>query len=119
MYNLADSLYVYQKEVEMRNKNRNWILIFGLIVLLLGSGVGCGKPTVTTYNNEAQGYSISYPVSWQSEVTEDAKIFVTKSPSILASVRVDVIDPVPAQQAAQRGVMAMGTGNEDFEIGRA
>ena len=100
----------------MSNKNRNWILIFGLIVLLLGSGIGCSKPTLTTYNNEAQGYSISYPVNWESEVTQDAKIFVIKSPSILASVRVDVIDPVPAQQAAQRWVMAMGTGNAEFAL---
>jgi hypothetical protein len=100
----------------MSNKYGNWILAFGLIVLLVSSGVACGKPTLTTYNNKAQSYSISYPVSWESEVTEDAKIFVVKSPSILASVRVDVIDPIPAQQAAQKWVMAMGTGNVDFAL---
>ncbi|MCJ7515439.1 MAG: hypothetical protein MUO89_05675 [Dehalococcoidia bacterium] len=100
----------------MSNNNRNWILLFGLVVLLLISGFGCGQPGFTIYNNDAQGYSISYPQSWASEVTKDAKIFLVKSPSILASVRVDVIDPMQAQQAAQKWVMAMGTGNVDFAL---
>lgn len=100
----------------MKNNKRYWLLLFGLIVLLLSSGVGCGPVGYTTYNNDSQGYSISYPQSWQSETTKDATIFVIKSPSILASVRVDVIGAMTAQQASQRWAMAMGTGNAEFAL---
>lgn len=96
--------------------NRHWILLFGLIVLLVSSGISCGTPGYTTYKNETQGYSISYPMNWTSEITNDAAIFVAKSPSHLASVRVDVIGAMSAQQAAQRWGMAMGTGSVDFAI---
>jgi len=91
-------------------------LLLGLIVPLLGSVDGCGQPGFTTYNNDTGGYRISYPINWESEVTKDGAILVIKSQSRLASVRVDVLDVMSAQQAAQRWVMAMGTGSEEFAL---
>jgi hypothetical protein len=100
----------------LRNNNRYWFFLLGLIVLLLSSSFGCGRAGYTTYNNDTQGYSISYPLNWDSEVTKDATIFIVKSPSHLASVRIDVIAAMSAQQAAQRWGMAMGTGNAEFAL---
>ena len=39
----------------MRNNKKHWVLLFGLIILLLSSAVGCGQPGFTTYKNDAQG----------------------------------------------------------------
>ena len=99
----------------MRN-NRNWVVFFILITLLLGSAVGCVQPGFTTYTNDEQGYSISYPMNWEEEISADSAIYIITSPSHFGSVRVDVIDPMPAQQVAQRWIMAMGTGSEDFAL---
>lgn len=115
-YNQAGSSNICHKEVRLRNNKKHWVLLFGLIILLLSSAVGCGQPGYTTYKNDTVGYSISYPLNWKSEVTEDGTRFFVKSSTLFASVRIDVIDVMPAQQAAQRWVMAMGTGSVDFAL---
>jgi hypothetical protein len=100
----------------VRKNKSYWFLLSGLIVLLLSSAIGCGQPGFTTYNNDVEGYSISHPLNWDAEIAKDSTILVLKSPTRLASVRIDVIDAMPAQQAAQRWVMAMGTGSADFAL---
>jgi hypothetical protein len=100
----------------VRNNKKYWFLLFGLVVLLLSSAAGCGQPGFTTYNNDVEGYSVSYPLNWEIEVAKDSTILILKSPTHLASVRIDVIGAMPAQQAAQRWVMAMGTGTSEFAL---
>ncbi len=95
----------------MRNCKRRWLPFFCLIlaVLWLSSAVACGKPGYIVYTNDKFGYAISYPYNWQLEVTEDATACVIKSPSRKASVRIDVTKTLPARDAANRWIMAMGT----------
>jgi len=93
-----------------------WFLLIGLVVLLSGAAVSCGQPGYTTYVNDVEGYSISYPLNWKAEVSKDSTVYIIKSPSSFGSVRIDVIGVMSAQQAAQRWVMAMGTGNADFAL---
>ena len=100
----------------MRNNRKYWFVIFSLITLMLTPLVACGQPGYTTYTNKEKGYSIRYPLNWQVEVTEDSTICVIKSPSRFASVRIDVIDAMPAQQAAQRWILAMGTAWAEFAV---
>jgi hypothetical protein len=101
----------------VRNNQRFWVLLLGLIVLLLSFVINsCGLGGYTTYKNEKAGYSISYPLSWSSQVSEDGKILFMQSKSRLASVRIDVFDVMTAQQAAQRWIIAMGTGSLDFAL---
>ena len=100
----------------MRINKKHWFLLFGLIVLVLSSAVGCGQPGFIKYTNELGGYSISHPLNWESEVTDDGNIFIATSPSRSASVRVDVISPMTAQEAAQRWGMAVGSGSLDFAL---
>jgi len=100
----------------VRNNKKHMVLLFGIIVLLLSSAAGCGQPGFTTYNNDVEGYSTSYPANWKAEVAKDATVFIIKSPSLFASVRVDVIGAMPAQEAAQRWIMAMGTGSTEFAL---
>jgi len=100
----------------VKHNKKYWFLLFGLVVLLLSSAAGCGQPGFTTYINDVEGYSLSYPLNWQSEISKDSTIYIIKSPSRLASVRIDVIDAMPAQEAAQRWVMAMGTGSVEFAL---
>jgi hypothetical protein len=91
-------------------KNKNcWFLLSGLIVLLISYAVGCGQPGFTTYNNDIEGYSISYPLSWKSEVSNDGTTFLITSPSRTASVMVYVAASMSAQDAAQRWLMSLGT----------
>jgi hypothetical protein len=115
-YNQGCLSNINHKEARVRNNKKYWVLLLGLIVLLLSSAVGCGQPGFTTYNNDVEGYTISYPLNWKAEVAKDATIFIIKSPSLFASVRVDVISVMPAQQAAQRWITAMGTGSLDFAL---
>jgi hypothetical protein len=100
----------------MRNRKKYWFLIAGFLVLFSGAAIGCGQPGYTTYTNDVGGYSFNYPLNWEAEVSADSAIYVIKSPSHLASVRIDVITTMSSQQAAQRWIMAMGTGNADFAL---
>ncbi len=100
----------------MRNSVKHWFSLLWVVVLLAGVVTACGQSGYTTYTNDVGGYSFKYPINWQSEISKDSLIYVVKSQSGLASVRIDVIGPMTAQDAAQRWVMAMGTGNVDFAL---
>ncbi len=92
-------------------------LLIGIAVAAIGAAVGCGQqPGFTTYINDIGGYSVSYPANWVGEISKDSTLYVIKSPSHLASVRIDVIMPMSAQSAAQRWIIAMGTGYSDFAL---
>lgn len=93
----------------MRNNKKYWFLLFGLIVLLLSSVAGCGQPGFTTYKNDVEGYSISYPLSWKSEVSTDGTTFLVTSPSRTGSVMIYVAASMSAQNAAQYWIMSLGT----------
>jgi hypothetical protein len=100
----------------VKNNKKHWVLLFGLIVLLLSSAVGCGQPGFTTYNNDMEGYNISYPLSWKTEISADSTVYSIRSPSLSATIRVEVRDVMPAQQAAQYWVMAMATHWVEFAL---
>jgi hypothetical protein len=100
----------------MKKSKKYWFLLAGFLVLISVAVIGCGQPGFTTYTSDVGGYSISYPINWQAETTKDSKVYVIMSPSHFASVRIDVIDAMAAQQAAQRWIVAMGTGNQDFAL---
>lgn len=100
----------------MKNSKKYWFLLLGLIALMSGAAIACTQPGFATYTNDTGGYSIDYPLNWQAETSKDSSIYIIKSPSHLASVRIDVIGPMSAQQAAQRWLTAMGTGNADFAL---
>jgi hypothetical protein len=93
----------------VKNHKKYCVLFFGVIVLLLGFAAGCGQQGFTPYNNDVEGYSVSYPLSWKSEVSKDGSTFLTASPSRTASVMVYVATPMAAQDAAQRWIMSLGT----------
>ena len=93
----------------MRNNRKHWILLFGLIIPLLGSVVGCGQPGFTTYNNDVEGYSISYPLNWKVEVSKDGTTCLITSPSRTASLMIYVAASMAAQDAAQRWLISLGT----------
>ena len=100
----------------MRNNKEYWILLVGMVTLLAGVVSGCGQPGYATYTNDAGGYTFSYPQNWKAEVSKDNMIYVIKSPTGFASIRIDVLSGLSAQDAAQRWVVAMGTGNADFAL---
>jgi hypothetical protein len=100
----------------MSNSKKYWFFLAGLLMLISGVAISCGQSGYTTYTNDVGGYSISYPINWQAEITQDSKIYVIKSPSHFASVRIDVIDAMSSQQAAQLWITAMGSGNQDFAL---
>ena len=93
----------------MRNNKKHWVLLFGLIIILLSSAVGCGQPGFTTYNNDVEGYSISYPLNWKVEVSEDGTRCLITSPTRTGSIMIDVEAPMTAKDAATRWTMSLGT----------
>jgi len=100
----------------MSSSKKYLLLVFGLAVLTIGGAIGCGQPGFTTYTNDVEGYSVSYPENWVAEISKDSTIYIIKSPSRYASMRIDVIGTMSAQQAAQRWITAMGTGSLDFAL---
>jgi len=108
-YNQGYLSNINHKEVRVRNNKKHWVLLLGLIVMLLGSAIGCGQPGFTTYNNDVEGYSISYPLSWKVEVSTDGTTCLITSPSRTASVMIYVAASMAAQDAAQRWLMSLGT----------
>jgi hypothetical protein len=93
----------------MRNNKKYRFLLLGLIVMLLGSAIGCVQPGFTTYNNDIEGYSISYPLSWKVEVSKDGTTCLITSPGRTASLMIYVADSISAQTAAQYWIMSLGT----------
>ena len=93
----------------MRNNRRYWFLLLGLIVWLISSLVACGKPGYTTYTNDKVGYTISYPLNWQVEVSEDGTKCLITSPTRRGSVMIDVVEGMTAREAAQRWLISLGT----------
>lgn len=108
-YNQIDSSEINRQEVRVKNHKKYCFLFIGLIVLLLSFAAGCGQPGFTAYNNDTQGYSISYPLSWTSQVSKDETTFLTASPSRTGSVMIYVAPSMPAQDGAQRWLMSLGT----------
>ena len=93
----------------MRNNRKYWFLLLGPIVLLISSLVACGRPGYITYNNDKAGYSISHPLNWEVEVSEDGTKCLIISPTRRASVMIDVVEGMSAREAAQRWLMSLGT----------
>jgi hypothetical protein len=93
----------------VRNNRKYWFVFLGLIGLLISSLVACGKPGYTIYTNDKAGYTISYPLNWQVEVSEDGTKCLITSPTRKGSVMIDVVEGMTAREAAQRWLMSIGT----------
>lgn len=93
------------------------LLVLGLIVVLSGSTlVACGKRGFIDYTNEEWGYAIKYPYTWKMEISTDYKVCVATAPSRKGSFRIDVIESLSAQQAAQRWLMSIGTAYKEVAM---
>jgi hypothetical protein len=66
-------------------------------------------PGYTTYTNDKAGYTISYPLNWQVEMSEDGTVYYVESPSQRAAVRIDVIEGKTAREVAQLWLIFIGT----------
>lgn len=93
----------------MKNSRKYWFLLLGLIGLLISSIVACSMPGYTTYTNDKAGYTISHPVSWQVEVSEDGTKCLITSPTRRGSIMIDVVEGMTAREAAQRWLISIGT----------
>lgn len=102
----------------MRNYKRYSFLLLGLIALLLSSVTACGDTETAppqsffiTYTNDDWGCAISYPSDWQAQVVPADKTCLISSPSLTdrGSLRLDVIEALPAEEAAKRWLIALGT----------
>jgi hypothetical protein len=93
----------------VKSNKKIWFLLLGLIGLLIGSLVACGMPGYTTYTNDKAGYTISHPVNWQVEVSEDGTKCLITSPTRRGSVMIDVVEGMTAREAAQRWLISIGT----------
>lgn len=93
----------------MRSCKKYCVLIFGLVILMLSSVVACVPPGFTTYTNKEFGYTISYPLNWKAEVAKDGTKLLLTAPTKKGSVEIDVSEPMSAEDAAKRWIMAMGT----------
>ena len=98
----------HHKEVQMMNHRRYWLLALGLIVLLISSLVAC-RTGYTTYTNDKAGYSISYPVNWKVEVSEDGTKCLIISPTRRASVMIDIVEGMTAREAANYWLISVGS----------
>ena len=115
-YNQGYLSNINHKEVRVRNNKKHWVLLLGLIVMLLGSAIGCVQPGFTTYNNDIEGYSISYPLNWQVEVSEDGTVYYISSPTRRASVKIVVVEGMTARAAANYLVMSITEGTPGKEV---
>ena len=103
----------------MRDSNKYWLLFLGLTVLSLSPVIACGEAGTTspsqlsfnTYTNDDWGCAISYPSDWQAQVVPADRTCLISSPALAdrGSLRLDVIEALPAKQAAERWLMALGT----------
>jgi hypothetical protein len=80
-----------------------------LIGLLISSVVACGTPGFTKYTNDKAGYTISHPLNWKVEVSEDGTRCLIASPSRQGSIMIDVVEGMTAREAAQRWLISIGT----------
>jgi hypothetical protein len=92
----------------VRNSKKYLFLLLGLISLLISSLVAC-RAGYTTYTNDKAGYSISYPVSWEVEVSEDGTRCLIISPTRRASVMIDIVEGMTVREAANYWLMSLGT----------
>jgi len=92
----------------MNNGYKYWFMLLGLIVVL-GTAVGCWQPGFTTYTNDAEKYSIRYPLNWTVEVSKDGTTCLLMSPTHKGSVIIYIADSMPSQSAAQYWLMSLGT----------
>jgi hypothetical protein len=93
----------------LRSYNKYWFLILGLVILMFSSLIACGMPGFTKYTNKEFGYTISYPINWQVEISKDATRCVLTSPSRKASVMIDVVEGMTAREAANYWLISLGT----------
>jgi len=100
----------------VRSYKKYCLLILGLVVLMFSSLVACGKPGFTKYTNNEFGYTISYPINWEVEIAKDETVCLLKSPSHKASIRIDVIEAMTAEDAAKRWIISMGTAWTDITL---
>jgi len=84
--------------------------------MLLGTAISCGQPGFTTYINDAEKYSISYPLNWKAEVSKDGTTCLLTAPTRQASVMIYVADSLPPQTAAQYWLMSLGTHWSDITL---
>ncbi len=92
----------------MRNSKELLFLLAGLIILLLSALTACGETHSTTYTNENWGYAITYPNEWRVEVADAEKTFLVSAPYDSGSLRIDVIEAVPAETAASSWLVGIG-----------
>ena len=87
------------------------LMIFLGVTVILWAGMfsACTRQGFVDYTSEQWGYTIRYPYSWKLEISTDGKVCVGTAPSKKGSFRIDVIEGIPAQEAAQRWLMAIGT----------
>lgn len=103
----------------MRNAKGLSVLLLGFAVLSLGLVGACGETGPTspsqdafnTYANDDWGCAIGYPSDWHLQVVPEDRTCLISSPVLAdrGSVRLDVIEALPAEEAAQRYLMALGT----------
>lgn len=92
----------------MRNSRELLFLLVGLIILLLSAVTACGETHSTTYTNENWGYAITYPNKWRVEVADAEKTFLVSAPYDSGSLRIDMIEAVPAETAATSWLVGIG-----------
>jgi hypothetical protein len=91
------------------NRKKYWLLVLGLTSLLLGFFVACGKPGYIKYTNDQFGYTVSYPYTWQAQVSKDGTTWEIEPQTRRASVMIYVAEPMTAEDAAKRWIMSLGT----------
>jgi hypothetical protein len=92
----------------VRNNKKYWLLLLGLISLLISSLIAC-RTGYVTYTNDKAGYSISRPVSWEVEMSEDGTKCLIISPTRRASVMIDVVEDMTVKEAANYWLVSLGT----------
>ena len=100
----------------MKNKKRYYFIIPCLFVLFLSLFVACGKTGYTTYTNDQFGYTISYPYSWNVEVSADGTKCLLASSTRRGSVMIDVADDMLPRVAANYLIMSISQGTPTKEV---
>lgn len=103
----------------MRNYKRYSFVLLGFVALLLGSVIACSDtetappsyPSFITYTNDEWGCAISYPSDWRAQVVPTDRTCLISSPFVTGrgSLRLDVVEALPAEEAAERWLIALGT----------
>jgi len=95
------------------------LLLLAFTILPLGSATACGQPghdqgptsSFNTYANDDWGCAISYPSDWEVQVVPADRTCLMSPPTAMGrgSLRLDVIEALSAEQAAERWIIALGT----------